>query len=95
MIADIARLVGIPNPGLGIGSSVPKPLFDGTCRRFGLDDSGSMPDQAERVVRAAGVPYVRSAFDSRDTTSGGGSTVTLEGLQQLRGAVHRLIDREQ
>ena len=93
-IAAIARLVGIPDPGLGVGSSVPKALFDGVCRRFGLDTSGTMPSQAERIVRAAIMPYVRSAFDSRGSASGGGSTVTLEGLQQIRTAAQRLIARE-
>jgi hypothetical protein len=93
-IAEISRLVSIPDPGPGIGSSVYNSLFLGVCRRFGLDEGGSMPDRAERIVRAARLPYVRSAFDSRETASGGGSTVTLEGLQQIHGAVHLLIDRE-
>lgn len=93
-VTAIARLVGIPDPGLGTGSSVYKVLFDGVCRRFDLNASGTMPAQAERIVRAANMPYVRSAFDSRDSASGGGSTVTLEGLQQIRAAVQRLIARE-
>ena len=93
-IKAIARLVGISDPGLGVGSSVPKALFDAVCERFGLDTVGTMPAQAERIVRTANMPYVRSAFDSRDSASGGGSTVTLEGLQQLRNAVQRLISRE-
>lgn len=93
-IAGIARLVGVPDPGLGVGSSVPKVLFDAVCRRFGLEVHGTMPAQAERIVKAAGMPYVRSAFDSRESISGGGSTVTLEGLQQIRTAVQRLIARE-
>ena len=93
-ITAIARLVGIPDPGLGVGSSVPKALFDGVCRRFGLDANGPMPAQAERIVRAANMPYVQSAFDSRGSASGGGSTVTLDGLQQIRTAAQRLIGRE-
>ena len=93
-IAAIARLVGIADPGRGVGSSVPKALFEGVCRRFSLDMSGAMPAQAERIVRAANMPYVRAAFDSRQSPSGGGSTVTLEGLQQIRVAVQRLIARE-
>lgn len=40
------------------------------------------------------MPYVRSAFDSRDSASGGGSTVTIDGLQQIRTAVQRLIAQE-
>ena len=93
-ITAIARLVGIPDPGLYEGSSVPKSLFDGVCRRFGLDDSGPMPSQAERIVRAASMPYVKSAFDSRESASGGGSTVTLDGLKQIHSAAQRLIGRE-
>lgn len=52
-----------------------------------------MPDQAERIVKAAGLPYLPT-FDSRGTPSGGGSTVTLEGLYQVRNAVEELIARE-
>jgi hypothetical protein len=43
-VSAIARLVGIPDPGIGFGSSVPKALFDGVCARFGLDSSGPMPE---------------------------------------------------
>lgn len=93
IISDIARLAGIPDPGLGVGSSVYKALFDGVCERFGIDSSGSMPDQAKRIVEAAGMPYV-SAFDSTTTPSGGGSTVTENGLLQIKTAVQRLIDFE-
>lgn len=90
-IAEIARLVNIPNPGLGVGSSVPKALFDGVCARFGIDSSGAMPAQAQRIVTTAGLPYSPDDFDSRATPSGGGSTVTLEGLRAIREAVLRLL----
>ena len=39
-ISEIARLVGIPDPGLGVGSSVPKALFDGICHRLGSTPAG-------------------------------------------------------
>lgn len=90
-IAAIARLVGARDPGLGVGSSVPKALFDEVCKRFDLSTIGSMPQQAQRIVTAAGLPYVATLFDSRLTSSAGGSTVTLEGLQQIRRAVEKLI----
>lgn len=90
-ISAIARLVGIPDPGLGVGSSVPKELFDGICNRFGIDPSGTMPQQAQRIVTAANIPYNASNFDSRSTPSGGGSTVTLDGLRQIRQAVLILL----
>ena len=92
-ITAIAHLVGIPDPGLGVGSSVWKALFDGVCNRFGIDDSGTMPQQAQRIVTAANLPYRSDLFDSRGTPSLGGSTVTLEGLQQIKQAVLVLMGR--
>ena len=90
-ITAIAALVGIPDPGLGVGSSVPKELFDGVCARFGLPAGGTMPQQAQRIVTAADLPYNSALFDSRDTPSLGGSTVTLEGLHQIKTAVQILL----
>lgn len=92
-ITAIASLVGIPDPGIGVGSSVPKALFDGVCRRFGIDASGTMPEQAQRIVTAANLRYRSDLFDSRGTPSQGGSTVTLEGLRQIRRAVETLLGR--
>lgn len=92
-VTAIARLVGIPDPGLRLGSTVPKELFNGVCRGLGLDVSGSMPVQAERIVTAAGLPYDPGLFDCRETPSGGGSTVTEEGLAQMRRAVTILLQR--
>lgn len=91
-ITAIANLVGIPDPGLGVGSSVPKALFTGVCNRFRIDASGNMPQQAQRIVTAAGLPYRSDFFDSRGTASQGGSTVTLEGLRQIKRAVQILLN---
>lgn len=90
-ITEIARLVGIPDPGLGVGSSIPKVLFDGVCERLGTDATGTMPQQAQRVVTHADLPYQADEFDSRGTPSLGGSTVTLRGLQQIREAIERKL----
>lgn len=90
LITSIAHLAGIPDPGRGVGSSVYKELFVGVCERFGLDSNGTMPELAERIVTAANVPYRPDRFDSRLTPSGGGSTVTLQGLEAIESAVLRL-----
>lgn len=91
VVAEIAQLAGVANPGSGVGSSLWKSFFNDLCQRFGLNVDGTMPEQAERIVRAAHLPYDRANFDSRDTDSGGGSTVTLDGLLQIREAVKILI----
>ena len=92
-IAAIAGLIGIPDPGRGVGSSVYKELFDGICGRFNIPSGGTMPQQAQRIVTTADLPYNASQFDSRDTPSGGGSTVTLDGLRQMKTAVQILLGR--
>lgn len=92
-ITSIAGLVGISDPGIGKGSSVYKALFDGICSRFGLQSGGTMPQQAQRIVTAANLPYNAVHFDSRDTPSLGGSTVTLEGLRQIKKAVQTLLTK--
>jgi len=70
---------------------VPKALFDGVCQRFGIDGTGTMPQQAQRIVTTANLPYDAGLFDSRRTPSMGGSTVTLPGVQQIKSAVLVLL----
>ncbi|WP_460629789.1 hypothetical protein [Intrasporangium mesophilum] len=93
LITSIASLANIPDPGRGVGSSVYKSLFVGVCRRFGLDSNGTMPELAQRIVTAANLPYRADVFDSRLTPSGGGSTVTREGLEAIKEAVEKLRPR--
>jgi serine/threonine-protein kinase HipA len=71
---------------LGVGSSVPSAVFDDAARRAGVATGGTMPERAQRVVEAAGLPW-DATFDSRNSPSGGGSTVTLAGLERLIDAL--------
>ena len=91
LITSIATLAGIPDPGMGRGSSVYKDLFVGACARLGIDSNGTMPELAQRIITAANLPYRADHFDSRLTPSGGGSTVTLEGLQAIKAAIVKLL----
>lgn|GEM_PF-5120073 len=74
---------------LSIGSTVPSALFTAATRRAGVSDEGSMPVRGERVVRAAGLTWDEKC-DSRNAPSGGGSTVTLTGLNRLLEALQAL-----
>jgi hypothetical protein len=67
---------------------VPAEVFYAACRRLGLDTRGSMPELGERVARAGGIGWDASC-DSRATPSGGGSTVTLEGLNRMLDVLER------
>ncbi len=80
-LARLAELLGEPYE-LGRGSSIPSRMFTDAARRVGVSTAGTMPERAQRVVEAAGLNW-DPTFDSRDTPSGGGSTVTLGGLERL------------
>jgi hypothetical protein len=74
---------------LSEGSTVPTALFTAAAQRAGVSDSGSMPVRGERVVQKAGLLW-DSKCDSRNAPSGGGSTVTLTGLNRLLEALMAL-----
>ncbi|MGW6130220.1 DNA sulfur modification protein DndB [Cellulomonas sp. NPDC055163] len=86
----LCDLLGITRLSIGVGSSVPAALFDAIALRVGVE-SGPMPVVARRVVEKAGMSWSASS-DSTGTPSGGGSTVTLDGLRQITKAVKQLID---
>jgi hypothetical protein len=91
VLNDITDLLGLPRYILppGGGSSLPSAVFDAAAHQAGVP-TGSMPEVCESVVRKAGHAYSPS-YDSRATNSGGGSTVTLEGIQALRKALLTLM----
>lgn len=85
----ISDLLGVRRRLVSNGSSLPAPLFVEMARRLGLTHH-SMPATAEAIVRRAGLPW-SDTFDSRGSVSGGGSTVTKEGLDQFEKALVRLL----
>lgn len=89
VLNDICRLLGIRSHSVGVGSSLPSEVFLVMKRR--LRTSGqSMPEIAQAVVDRAGLRW-DAECDSRGTLSGGGSTVTLVGLQRVRRALNQLL----
>lgn len=74
---------------LSLGSTVPSALFTAAAQRVGVSDGGSMPVRGERVVQKAGLIW-DAKCDSRNAPSGGGSTVTLTGLNRLLEALTTL-----
>ncbi len=57
-------------------------------REEGIEDlSGNMPQRAQRIVEAVGMIWDPAKNSSIETTSGGGSTVTLPGLKTILAAV--------
>jgi len=89
VLDDVCRLLGVPKQAVSIGSSLPSTVFAAAALQVGVPP-GSVPEVCEAIVLKAGHRY-SSAFDSRSSSSGGGSTVTLEGIQALRSALRVLL----
>lgn len=87
-LAELCRLLDIAPLSIGVGSSVPRELFDALATRYGVP-RGTMPEVGEAVCRRAGLPWTEDC-DSRGTLSGGGSTVTHVGLRQILRAMQHL-----
>jgi len=89
VLDDVCRLLGLPEQPVARGSSLPSDVFAEAARQVGVPP-GSMPQVCEAIVRKAGFAYSPD-FDSRASNSGGGSTVTVEGIQAMRRALQRLL----
>lgn len=89
VLNDVTDLLGLPRHVVSVGSSLPSDVFFAAASRVGVP-SGSMPEICEAIVLKAGRIY-SSSFDSRGSISGGGSTVTLEGFQEMRSALRTLL----
>jgi hypothetical protein len=89
IVNDICDLLAIPRLPVSVGSSIPSEVFAAAADRVNVP-GGSMPEVGEAIVLRAGHTW-SSTYDSRDTFSGGGSTVTLSGLQAVRRALKELI----
>ncbi|GMA87489.1 hypothetical protein GCM10025868_27390 [Angustibacter aerolatus] len=81
----LCRQLRIPPASVGVGSSLPSAVFDSAARACGVR-LGSMPEIGQAIATKAGLTWTASC-DSRETVSGGGSTVTRDGLEVMNRAV--------
>lgn len=85
VLDDITDILKMPRMAVSRGSSIPKAVFTRAAEFVGVTD-GTMPETCEAVVTAARGAHSPS-HDSRHTPSGGGSTVTIDGLRAMRDAL--------
>ena len=90
ILDEITGILGLGPLKVSAGSSIPSSVFSSAASRVGVATRGSMPEVLERIIAKTGGEY-SSTFDSRASASGGGSTVTIDGLRALRTALKRCL----
>ena len=85
VVNEIRDLQNLPRVQLGRGSSIPHEFFSDIARELALPLQGTMPLYARAIIEHAGLNW-SSEYSSESTKSGGGSTVTYEGLCAIRDA---------
>lgn len=91
-IGEALRADGAFN--VSTGSTEPKGALEAIVTTYGLalDLRNSKPVLGQQIANAAGISWDDSC-DSRSSPSGGGSTITFEGLCRLLAAVQQLNKR--
>ena len=91
IVREICDLVSIPEYTTTSGSSIPRRFFSDLLDTFGIDDEGDSVTASKKLFELTNIHW-DSTYASENTPSGGGGTVTLEGLKALRNVVIYLLD---
>ena len=93
IMREISELLGLPETQPTIGSSVPRVFFSDIATHMGLQQLGSMPAMARQIIESNHLNWSEE-FSSEGTPSGGGGTVTVLGLMQVKNAVLKWLGKE-
>jgi hypothetical protein len=91
IVREICDLVSIPEYTTTSGSSIPRRFFSDLLDTFGIDDEGDSVTASKKLFELTNIRW-EATYASENTPSGGGGTITLEGLKALRNVVVYLLD---
>jgi hypothetical protein len=94
VMAEICSLLSLEEYKTTVGSSVPRRFYSDVLDFFNLPDEGDATHAAKSIITASGIEW-KPEFDSSDSASGGGGTVTLAGLRAIRQSVIMLLDEQE
>jgi hypothetical protein len=91
LATEIERLLNMSHHPFSTGSTEPRSLFEDVAIALGMTPSREVTkvQLAQQIAEAGGQPWDDSC-DSRHTPSGGGETVTAEGISRVLAACQRL-----
>jgi hypothetical protein len=93
ILEEIATLTDIKVYTTVAGSSIPRAFFTEMAELFDVSNDGDASKVLKRCLDSVGISC-SPLFDSSESASGGGGTVTLQGLEAMRDAVLDLVSRE-
>lgn len=91
IVREICNLVSIPEYTTTSGSSIPRRFFSDLLDTFGIADEGDSVTASKKLFELTNIAW-EASYASENTPSGGGGTITLEGLKGLRNVVIYLLD---
>ena len=91
LLREICDLVSIPEYTTTSGSSIPRRFFSDLLDTFGIADEGDSVTASKKLFELTNIQW-NTTYASENTPSGGGGTITLEGLKALRNVVTYLLD---
>ncbi len=91
IVREICNLVSIPEYTTTSGSSIPRRFFSDLLDTFGITDEGDSVTASKKLFELSNINW-ELTYASEYTPSGGGGTITLEGLKALRNVVVYLLD---
>ncbi len=91
IVREICDLVSIPEYSTTSGSSIPRRFFSDLLDTFGINDEGDSVTASKKLFELTNFQW-HATYASENTPSGGGGTITLEGLKALRNVVTYLLD---
>lgn len=91
ILREICDLVSIPEYSTTAGSSIPRRFFSDLLDTFGIIDEGDSVTASKKLFERSDLNW-DATYASENTPSGGGGTITLEGMKALRNVVVYLLD---
>ena len=91
VIDDVADMLKLPREDVSVGSTEPRHFLEAVAEAMGTDAGSTTKPSLAAAIAETEAQLWDASCDSTATPSGGGGTVTLEGLYRIRAAVFRHV----
>jgi len=94
VLAEIASLIGVPARKTRRGGTIPRPFLDEVAEVVGAPTDGNKNEVFQLCLLRLGLEW-QPEWDSRQSPSGGGGSISLSGLETLRDALVDFLSQDE